>query len=239
MRKGYKLIALGFILVGGITFCMAGTRDSLTTGKPEVYYKFYPLNAFGGQLPQYCADFKFGTELIYRAHHGFEIQAGFSVPNPLTALFTKLRSGKDNDPYWLFGGRGSLSYRYYFLPTAKKGPGVFLGVYVSVSGLQSLWRHEGKDNVAGLHTTSSYSHFVMSNYAAILGYHYTHNGLTIEISGHFGYRYDYFWRSYRIPQQLDIEYDAVNNPLYHYLKTVPVGGGINLSVGGVFRQKKK
>lgn len=233
------LIAIFLITLAPVA--LRAQRDSAETKTPKavVFYKLFPLNLFGGQFPLYTSEIKIGTEVFFKKGHGIELEAGANIPSVITSFFQFIFSTSEysDSPYWFFGGRGSFCYKYYFLEgKTKKAPGPYLGTYISGSYYRSslrLEQHDPEGTYVDWYTTSR-SHVLLTNYALIVGYRTYMSKVSFEVSGHFGYRYDYFWRSYQSPLKGNVEYDVEHDRLYHYYKKVPVGGGVNLIIGGAF-----
>ncbi len=243
MKLRVSVIAICSLLFFGLA-CAQNDSVAVNSNGVNLYYKFYPLNMAGGQMPLYTADFKGGIELVVKRRHGFEFIAGGTLPNPFTAIiqFAVSNCPYCSSPYWLFGGRGIFIYKYYFLEgRGKNDPGPFVGLYFSGSRYLSTLRYE-RDEPKGIYwewATRSRSHFVMVNCAVLLGYRFSIKNMSLEFSGHYGYRYDYFWRNYVDARAGGtVEYDVHGDKMYHYYKKVPMGGGVNVTVGGIIKQKK-
>jgi hypothetical protein len=231
MKKAISL-ALGLIF-----FALSGNAQADDEGKEyQTVFKAYPLRMFLSQMP-YTSDIHFAFEHKVRKHQSFQIGFGFSYPRPLGAIIQIINT--PTSPYWLVGGHGDISYRYYFTEAKREEPfGWYFGVEVAINGLVSQKRTESLgESFHGYYypTVESRSHFIMSNYNFTIGYHFVTHKFSLDIGGSIGYRYHYFWRHY---DKGNLEYSKYGQPynldLYLYYKKSPLGGSINFSLGRLF-----
>lgn len=243
---------------GLIVFCLvvfalppAQAQDSTAKAKkePRLVFKTFPVDYVLSQMPQYFSEIRFDLECAVAPRHTVQIGISGIMPGLFNApiqAFGAISEYADS-PYFFWGGKGILAYRYYFGKEKINFKGGYVGAEITAAGFLTYRRVEGREPGFYSNSTSSRTHGIMTNYNFTVGYHNViskrrRNGhireTSIDIGLSVGYRYHYFWRQY---EQGNMEYEknllrgqSLQDNLYAYYKKVPVGGSLHISFGRFF-----
>lgn len=223
------------ILFSGVVGLNAQDADTTEKKNPykKIALKFAPLPFGFGQMYGLTSEIPLSVEYKFRQHHSVQFTVAPVIPNFLYAFTTVF--GYESDPYWFFGGRGTVAYRYYFKDNLEKPFRWYFGGEVSINGMRTGSRQDRYNPSRDFYTwrVESKSRGIINTYGVTGGFQLVkerrRHDVVFNVTASLAYSYAYFWRKYKWG---NLEFPR-NGGTYELMKKVPLWGIVHIEIGGL------